>query len=51
MLAILLLPKTLDRWTAVSARGVVVEGVAKRAITGVSRSCCESEGMRGGGLE
>ena len=48
----LLLPKAPDRWAAVSARGYVVEGIAKRAIRSVSRSCCGGgEGMRGGGLE
>ena len=51
MLVILLLPEALDWSTAVSARGVVVEGIAKRAVKGVSRSCCGGEGMRGGGLE
>ena len=40
MLVILLLPEALDRWTAVVARGIVVKGIAKRAIRGVSRSCC-----------
>ena len=51
MLVILLLPEALVRWTAVSARGIVVEGIMKRAVRGVSRSCCRGEGMRGGGLE
>ena len=32
MLVILLLPEAVDRWTAVSARGIVAEGIAKRAI-------------------
>ena len=51
MLVILLLPEALDRWTVVSARGSVVEGMAKRAIRAVSRSCCGDEGMRGGELK
>ena len=51
MLVILLLPEALDRRTAVSARGTVVEGVEKSAIRGVSRSCCGGEEMRDGGLE
>ena len=51
MLVMLLLPEALRPWIAVSARGIVVEGIAKRAIRGVSRSCYGSEQMRGGGLE
>ena len=47
----LLLPEVLDRWAVVSARGIVVEGIAKRAIRGVSQSCRGGEGTRGGGLE
>ena len=51
MLVILLLHEAVGRWTAVSAQGIIAEGIAKRAIRGVSRSCCGGEGMRGGGLE
>ena len=51
MLVILLLPEALDWWTTVSARDIVGEAIAKRAIRGVSRSCCGSEEMRGGDLQ
>ena len=51
MLVILLLPEALDRWTAVSARHIVVGEIAKRANRSVSRSYCGGEGMRGGSLE
>ena len=51
MLVILLLPEALDRWKAVSARAMLLKGQKKRAIRGVSRSCCGGERMRGGGLE
>ena len=32
MLVILLLLEALDRWTAVLARGIAVEGITKREI-------------------
>ena len=47
----LLLSETLDRWAAVSARGIVVEEIAKRVNRGVSRICCGGEGMRGGDID
>ena len=40
-----------SRWTAVPARGIVVEGMAKKAIRRVRPSCCQGKGMRGGDLE
>ena len=49
--SLLLLPKALDRWAAVSARGIVVEGTTKKVIRDLSRSCCGGEGTRGGDLE
>ena len=51
MLVILLLHEALDQWTVVSAQGIVVEGIAKRAIRGGRMSCCGGEGMRGRGLD
>ena len=51
MLVSLLLPEALDRWTAVSARVIVIEGITKGEVRGASRSCCGGEGMRGGDLE
>ena len=51
MLVILLPLEALDRWTAVSAQGIVAEGIAKREIWSVSRSWCGSGGMRRGSLE
>ena len=47
----LLLPAALDQWVAVSARGIVVEGIAKRAMRGESRSCYGGEGTTGRGQE
>ena len=51
MFFILLPPEALDRWTVVSARDNVAEGIAKRAIMNMNRSCCRGEGIRGGGLQ
>ena len=34
-----------------TVRGVVFEGIVKKAIRGVSRSCCGGEGIKGRGLE
>ena len=36
-----LLSEVVDRWTALSVRGIVVEGIAKRATRGVSRVVVE----------